>query len=201
MPRLPTIRVIGSQDISTRVRSSLSAGGLSTVAMFFSLFSLPGRTAARRALRVLSVAPRTVTGGQLRTPVTPAGLFVHSVVGEVPQRPDQPPVQAGDPRRELASRRLVHEGHELVREARHGATDADAADVGAAAEARHPASLGHVAVHHRPPATQLDQALGRAVLGGELALLVEAGPITPLVHGAPEEPGRSQLLVERDHRR
>src|SRR5215510_16195876 len=53
----------------------------------------------------------------------------------------------------------------------------------------------------RAPAAELDQALRRAVLGGEVALLVVAGPVTPLVHGGPEQPGRPERLVQWDHRR
>ena len=55
----------------------------------------------------------------------------------------------------------VHERLELVREARHRAADADAADVRAAAHAVDPAALGHVALDDRAPAAELDQALGR----------------------------------------
>src|SRR5262249_272779 len=57
------------------------------------------------------------------------------------------------------------------------------------------------ALDHRAPAAELDQALRRAVLGGEVALLVVAGPVTPLVHGGPEQPGRPERLVQWDHRR
>ena len=100
----------------------------------------------------------------------------------------------------LRAGRLVHERHELVGEAGHGAADADAADVGAAADAGHPAALGDVAVDHRPPAADLHQALGRAVLVGEVALLVVAAAVAALVDRLAEQPGRPQLLVQRDHR-
>ena len=93
----------------------------------------------------------------------------------------------------LRARRLVHERHELVGEAGHGAADADAADVGAAADAGHPAALGDVAVDHRTPAAQLHDALGRAVLVGEIALLVVAGAVAAFVHGLAEQPRRPQL--------
>src|SRR5262249_56969816 len=90
---------------------------------------------------------------------------------------------------------------ELVGEAGHGAGDADAADVRAAADAVDPAALGHVALDHRSPAAQLDQAAWRAVLAGEHALLVVAGPVAALVHGGLEQPARPESFVERDHRR
>ena len=61
-------------------------------------------------------------------------------------------------------------------------------DVRAAAHAVDPAPLGDVALHHRAPAAELHDALGRAVLGGEVALLVVAGPVAALVHGGAEQP-------------
>ena len=52
--------------------------------------------------------------------------------------------------------------------------------------------LVHVAVHHRPPAADLHQTLGRAVFVGEIGLLVIAGAVAALVHRLAEEPGRAQ---------
>ena len=133
--------------------------------------------------------------------LAPLGLLVDGLVGDPPQPPDHGAVDAAGRRGHPPAGRLVHERHELVGEARHRAADADAADVGAAADAVDPAPLGDVAVDHRAPAAELHDALGRAVLGGEVALLVVAGPVAALVHGGPEEPLRPQLVVERDHRR
>ena len=115
--------------------------------------------------------------------------------------PDRLAVRADDRGRELAAGRLVHERHELVREARHGAADADAADVRAAADAVDPAAFGHVALDHRAPAAELHDALRGVVLGREVALLVVAGAVATLVHRLAEQPRRAQLVVERDHRR
>src|SRR6185295_3763284 len=98
-------------------------------------------------------------------------------------------------RREPAAGGLVHERHELVGEAGHRAADADPADVGTAAHAVDPAALGHVALDHRAPAPELDDALGRAVLGREVPLLVVAGPVTAFVDGVAEQPRRAQGLV------
>ncbi len=67
------------------------------------------------------------------------------------------------------------------------------AHVGAATDAVDPAPLRHVAVHDRAPAAELDDALRRAVLRGEVALLVVAGSIAALVHRCTEEPLRPQL--------
>src|SRR5204862_6553838 len=75
------------------------------------------------------------------------------------------------------------DGAELVGKAGHGAADADAAHLHAPAVAVDDAPLGDVALHHRAPTAQLHQALLVAVLGGEHALLVVAGPGAVMVHG------------------
>src|SRR5438309_4573749 len=176
MPRLPTILVTGSHVISTMLPPALVA---------------------------IPIAPllprRPVSGRQLTTLLAPAGFFVLRLGGDAPQGADHPSVEAAGSGRDLRAGGLVHERHELVGEARHGAADADAAHVGAAADAVDPPPLRDVALHHRPPAAQLHQALGGAVLGGELALLVVAGPVATLVHGGAEQPLRAEGLVERDH--
>src|ERR1700748_3133719 len=135
MPRLPTIRVIGSHDISTTLGSSV-------VVIAVPLPSSPGLL---------------VAGQQFGALLAPLGLLVRGLGGEPAQGPDHGPVHAAGRGRDLRSRRLVHERHELVREAGHGAGDADAAHVGAPAYAVDPAALGHVALAHRTPAAQLDQ--------------------------------------------
>src|SRR5580692_8821106 len=146
MPRLPTILVIGSQAISTRPVSSTAV----------IVISLP-----RADVRALSPG-LLVAGQQLIALLAPLRLLVGRLGGEAAQRADDGAVQAAGRGRDPRARRLVHERHELVREA------ADAVD---------PAALGHIALHHRAPAAELDQALGRAVLGGEVALLVVPGAV------------------------
>ena len=101
-------------------------------------------------------------------------------------------------RRQQRARRLIHERHELVGKARHRAADADAADVRAAADARHPAALADVALHDRAPASQLDDAERRAVFVGELRLLVVAAAVAAFVHRLPEQPRRPQRLVRAE---
>src|SRR3954452_1221144 len=183
MPRLPTIRVIGSQDMST----SLPASG------FISW---------RVAISSLLVAPPGgVAGGELVAVVPPLRLLVDRAVRDAAQLADGRAVDAGDERRDRAARRLVHERHELVGEARHRAADADAAHVRAAADARHPAALRDVAVDHGTPAADLHEALRRVVVVGEVALLVVARAVAPLVHRLAEQPLRAELVVERDHGR
>src|SRR5581483_352682 len=176
MPRLPTILVTGSHVISTMLPPALVA------------ISAP------------PLPRRPVAGRDLATLLAPARFLVLRLGRDAPQGPDDPAVEAAGGGGDLGAGRLVHEGHELVGEARHGAADADAADVGAPTDAVDPAPLRDVALDHRPPAAQFHQALGRAVLGGELALLVVAGPVAALVDGGAEEPLRPQGLVERDHR-
>src|SRR3954451_10472726 len=185
MPRLPTIRVIGSQAMSTRFPVGVVPVVRGSVAVIVCCPS-PGPLRA---------------GHELGRRPAPLGLLVGGAGRHLPQPSDGRAVDAGCGGRGLRARRFVHEGHELVGEAGHGAADADPADVRAPAHAVDPAPLGHVALHHRAPAAQLDDALGRAVLRREVALLVVAGTVAPLVHGAAEQPGGPQGVVERDHRR
>src|SRR4051812_14367039 len=130
---------------------------------------------------------------QILAAVTPLRFLVHGLRRDAPQAPDHAAVEAARDGRHRGAGRLVHERHELVGEARHGAADADAAHVGAAAHAVDPPPLGHVALDHRTPAAELHDALGRAVLVGEVALLVIAGAVAPLVHRMAEEPRGAQL--------
>src|SRR5258705_11421184 len=91
------------------------------------------------------------SGGELGALVAPAWFLVDSALGDAAQTADHGPVQTRRGARELAARRLVHERHELVREPRHGAADADAADVRAPADAVDPPALGDIAVHDPDP--------------------------------------------------
>src|ERR1700679_2565394 len=153
MPRLPTIRVIGSQAISTNWPGSRFAwdgsgmivviGGCSLSSAEKSCPALPGAVCARREFVAL---------------VSPARFLVERAVGDAAQAAYHRAVQSRCGSGNLAARRLVHKRHELVREPWHGATDADATDVRAAADAVDPASFGHVAFDHRPPAAKFDNA-------------------------------------------
>src|SRR6516164_1908114 len=180
MPRLPTIRVMGSQVIS--VSSASSAPVVS-----------PYSSA------VIVSSPRLlVAGAEFGALHAPLRFLVRRLGGETAEAAYHRAVHAAGGRRDPCPWRLVHERHELVGEPGHRAGDADAADVGAAADAVDPAPLGHVALDDRSPAAQLDQALRRAVLAGERAFLVVAGPVAALVHGGVEQPPRPQRLVQRD---
>src|ERR1700724_1242227 len=174
-PRLPTMRVIGSQFISTSWPGWL-AGGFG--------FGIPGSgRGAGRGRRA------------------PARRLVQRVLGELAEGLDGLAVRHQGGRGQQRAGRLVHEGLELVGETRHGTADADAADVRASPHPADRAPLADVALHHRPPAAQLDDAQRRAVDLAELALLVVAAAVAALVHRLGEEPARAEGLVERDRRR
>src|SRR5580692_9718849 len=98
-----------------------------------------------------------IASREVATLVPPFGLLVERLEREVAERPDHAAVEPAKRGGDAAARRLVHERHELVGEARHRAADADAADVGATADAAHPAALGHVAFDDRAPAAEFHQ--------------------------------------------
>src|SRR5262245_16893600 len=129
---------------------------------------------------------RLIPGGQLRALVPPLRLLVDRIIGELAQRADHPAIDADQVRRHARAGRLVHKRHKLIGEAGHGAADTDAADVWATPDAGHPAPFRNIAVDNRPPAAQLHDALGRAVLSGEIALLVVAGAVAAFVDGLAE---------------
>src|SRR5690242_19014254 len=138
MPRLPTMRVIGSHAMSTSSLpfapcfAVLGLGAVVVIARLFSVWGLPGAGGA---------------GLQLAAGLAPLRLLVDGVRRDLAQAADRVAVEADGCGRELAAGRLVHERHELVGEAGHRAADADAADVRAATHAVHPAPLGDVALH------------------------------------------------------
>ena len=95
----------------------------------------------------------------------------------------------------------VHEGQEVVGEARHRAGDADAADVGAAADTVHPAARRDVALGDRPRAADLRQAAPVVCERRcETAVLGEPGAVARLVRGLLEQPERTALIVELGRR-
>src|SRR5277367_2122724 len=118
----------------------------------------------------------------------PFRFFVYRGVGEGAQRSNSLAVNADARGGDLRSRRFIHKRHELVRKARHGAADANAADVRAAANSGHPSAFWHVAVDHRPPTTQFHDALRRAIHFGKVALLVIPGAVAAVMHRFAEKP-------------
>src|SRR6476660_9814873 len=147
------MRVIGSQAISTRpVEYSFMLLGDGMVEVI---------PTPLRVVRTSAALPGAGGAGrQLPAGRAPLGFLVEGAARDAAQPLDRLAVEADRVGGELASGGLVHERHELVREARHRAADADPADVRAAAHAVDPPALGHVALHHRPPAAELDDALG-----------------------------------------
>src|ERR1700680_295732 len=117
MPRRPTMRVMGSQFISTRLLffSSSSEMVSGNVAMAWSSLKW-----------LLGVgAFWTIASCQFRTIVAPLRFLVDGRVGNTAQSTDHAPVAADERGGEHASGRLVHKWHELIGEAGHSAPDAD----------------------------------------------------------------------------
>src|SRR6266566_8435169 len=156
MPRLPTMRVIGSHDISTSCDGGVGLSSrLTCVAIMLSpLFGL-------LYVDVVSLPSPSwlVTRGQLSTGMSPGRFLVERVIRQLAETPQGSAPDAHDSRREFRPGRLIHKWHEFVGKSRHGTANADATHIGTASDTIHPASLGNVAVHHRSPATQLHQAL------------------------------------------
>src|SRR5262249_11373662 len=117
----------------------------------------------RCSLFVKSIVPEGVpqlpgadrSSFQLGARMPPLRLPVDGAAGNVAQTSDHPAVDGGPCRGYLAAGWFVHERHEFVREAGHGAADADAADVRAAANAVDPAPFWHIALHYRTPTAKL----------------------------------------------
>src|SRR6202161_4005758 len=143
MPRLPTIRVIGSQFISTRLRFFLSTSDIvsGSVAMgvCFCLHFCPPSEAPL-------VRFGLVASGQRPPGMPPFRFFVHRGIGDAAHGADETAVGANDVRGKLGSGGCVHEGHELIGKPRHAASYADAAHIGTAANPAHPSALGYIAV-------------------------------------------------------
>src|SRR5215831_12643349 len=104
--------------------------------------------------------------------MAPLGFLIDRLLRNASQTSNHLSVNSTDPCGNFASRRFVHERHEFVREPRHRTADADSANVWATADATDPAALGHIALDHRTPTTDLHQAFRRAIFRGEVALLV-----------------------------
>src|SRR5258708_23976127 len=111
------------------------------------------------------------SGLEFRAGMPPLWFFVHRATCDVAKVADDRAVHTRCRRGNLPARRFVHERHELVREAGHRASDADAADVRAATDAVDPSPLGDVALDNRAPTAQFHTALRPAVFGGGFTLL------------------------------
>src|SRR6266568_22111 len=104
------------------------------------------RPARDTCLPARTVSPcLLVTGQQFVTSLAPLRLLIGGPRGETAQSADNRPVHRAGRRGHPGPGRLVHEGHELVREPGHRARDTDAAHIRAPTHAVDPATLWHVA--------------------------------------------------------
>src|SRR6202021_4336871 len=103
-------------------------------------------------------------------------------------------------RGEQRTRGLIHERHKFIRKSRHGASNANPTHVWTTTQAAHPSALSHVALHHRSPTTQLDDALNRAIFRGEFRLLIVTAAVAPYVHALAKGPGGAKCSARRHSR-
>src|SRR5580704_2936695 len=191
---------------ASRVASVSCLGSLSQLACFrksSAIFHLlhrwPAACAAHNNGLRQSHARCLVRRASFLAVASPRRFLIQRRLRESPQRVNRAAVRHHRTRRKQRSRRLIHEWHELVREARHSATDADAADVGTSSDSSHPAALSDVALHHRAPTSQLHDARRRSVRVRKLRLLVVSAAVATFVHRRAEKPGRPQNIVQRNH--
>jgi hypothetical protein len=59
----------------------------------------------------------------------------------------------------------------------------------------------HIALHHRAPAADLNEAFGGPIFLREIGLLVIGGAIATIMHNVAEQLSRAAKIVHRDHRR
>src|SRR6202023_2582580 len=94
---------------------------------------------------------RLVAGFERAALLAPLGLGIGLLHRDIAQRPNDRAIGQTCGPRNQRTRRRVHERHELVREAGHGAPDADTTHIRATTHTIDPAPLGHVALHYRTP--------------------------------------------------
>src|SRR4029077_16751721 len=97
---------------------------------------------------------------------TPLRLFVEGAICDRAQSPKKATPHSNNHRGKRSSRGRIHERHKFLQEPRHGAADANSADVRTTANAVHPPALGHVAVNDRTQTAMFYQALERPSLLG-----------------------------------
>src|SRR5580693_1995846 len=130
------MRVIGSQCISTSpvfapCAVAAMVASILTVCLPESPWALRrrGRPSSPSSRRAPFSPGLLIAGGQVAAAMPPLGLRVERLLGDAAQLADDRSRDTARHRGDPGPRRLVHERHELVRKARHGAADADAADV------------------------------------------------------------------------
>src|SRR5215470_7759291 len=92
IPRLPTMRVMGSQFISTSLRDFVGLSGCAVVIV------------AMGSLLCLSVGPGVISGGQLGPGMPPLGFLVEGGLREGAQGADGLAVDPHAARRQLGAR-------------------------------------------------------------------------------------------------
>src|SRR5580692_9489803 len=105
MPRLPTIRVIGSQFISTRFLFLLGTSLVGAVTVLI-----------RRSFGFSvewSVRSRVVSGGQFRAGMSPLRFFIDGILGYRAQSTNGSAICTDRCGGDSSSRRFIHKGHEL----------------------------------------------------------------------------------------
>src|SRR5579871_1516378 len=111
---------------------------------------------------------------------------------------DCPAIALDGLRGQQRARRLIHERHKLVRKSWHRAADANPPNIRTTSDAAHPAAFSYVALNHRSPASQFDDAQRRPVIVRKLRLFVIAATVAAFMNGRPEEPRRTERIVERN---
>src|ERR1700757_3538770 len=113
MPRLPTIRVIGSQFISTRLRFFLSTSDIVSgkVAMEVSFRFCDCPVQISGASCSFLISSRTIASSQLPPWTTPLRFFVHSRVGDTAHRADETAIRPNDVAGKLGPWWFVHKRH------------------------------------------------------------------------------------------
>src|SRR5271163_1335171 len=138
MPRLPTMRVIGSQFISTRLLFLPGASFVGAVMVLIrSLLWILGGS-LNGCMNEFLVRPWMVSGGEFSPRMTPLGFLVDRGLRHGTQSADRAAIGTDGCARDFRAGRLIHEGHELVRETGHGAANANAAYIGTSADSGHP---------------------------------------------------------------
>src|SRR4029450_12749947 len=117
------------------------------------------RTCLLAVLRLRCLPGASRARGELGTGLAPLGFLVDRVLRHRAEAAQSPAPGVDDCGGELCSGGLAHDRHELARKAGQGAANADAAHVGAAANAVHPPPLRHIALDHRAPTAKLDKAV------------------------------------------
>src|ERR1700733_15256424 len=104
MPRLPTMRVIGSQFIWTRFFLSIGVSFIGVVIVLIVSAPLD-----------FSVAAWAIAGGQFRPWMAPLRFLVSRLIRETAQRANCTAIKPDRSGRHFRTRGFIHKRHELIR--------------------------------------------------------------------------------------